>query len=133
MAAFSPYAGEYEWAGKRIHWRCYATAPVYGLRIADHGSTQQAPTGRRWVALQMRSASDPAIQCLLDETVYNFSQILTQVDSDGRAQAVSAAGSMSDEPTLAEAGEADWPANVSHLHVQRARRGTGDSEIPAVA
>ena len=131
MAAFSPYAGEYEWAGTRFNWRCYATAPVYGLRLDDHASTQTAPDGRRWVTLEMRSPRDPRIQILLDETVYDFSQILTQIDGDGRSQAVAAAGSL--DLTLAE-GDAAWPDNVRHLPVQRSARASDkDDGITAVA
>lgn len=78
MSAFQAYTGAYDFAGSSYGWRCYATTRVYQIRESGHGPFPQAPTGRKWL-IQPRQNYEPAVGCLVDEIVEDFSQILLQV------------------------------------------------------
>jgi hypothetical protein len=90
MSAFQAYSGAYEFAGNSYGWRCYATARVYEVRQKRHAPLPSAPHGRKWVA-PPREAYEADVTCLVDATVEEFSQILLQVEAEGRAEAASAA------------------------------------------
>jgi hypothetical protein len=78
MSAFQPYTGAYEFAGSAFGWRCYATARVYEVRQSGHGPFPEAPQGRKWLSAP-RPNYEPAVICLVDATVADFTQILLQV------------------------------------------------------
>jgi hypothetical protein len=84
MSAFQPYAGEYEYGGGTVRWRCYATAPVHGVRPAEHRPFPSAPQGQKWLN-PAEGRRQPAVACLVDETVTEFSQILLQIEARGPA------------------------------------------------
>lgn len=79
MSAFQPYAGEYESAGGTIRWRCYATARVHGVRPADK-PLPNPPLGTKWLT-PAEGRREPAVACLVDEDVTEFSQILLTIDA----------------------------------------------------
>jgi len=80
MSAFQAYAGAYEFDGGAFSWRCYATARVYEVRQRGHAPLPRAPHGRKWVA-PVQQAYEQAVECLVDDTVEEFSQILLQVEA----------------------------------------------------
>jgi hypothetical protein len=86
MAAFSPYGGMYEFAGRSYAWRCYATTRVYETRWSAHAPRDAAPAGRRWIQTG-RHPSDRALVWLVDAEVPEFSQILSQVETRPRPEA----------------------------------------------
>lgn len=78
MAAYQPYAGEYEYDGVVYRWRCYATAPIHQVRSRGHRPWPSAPPGRKWV-YQTRHSHGPDVAWLVDQTLDDFSHILLQV------------------------------------------------------
>ena len=78
MSAFQAYTGAYEINGEAYDWRCYATARVYEIRRSEHGPVPAAPTGRKWIS-PVQQRCEHAVNCLVDASVEDYSQILLQV------------------------------------------------------
>jgi hypothetical protein len=80
MSAFQPYAGEYEDNGGTVRWRCYATAPVHGVRPAEPRPLPSPPAGKKWVKPE-EGRRGAVVACLVDDWVTEFSQILLQIEA----------------------------------------------------
>ena len=78
MAAFAPYRGVYEFGGRSYAWRCYATARVYEVRLADHAPVSFTAQGKKWTAAR-RYPGDEFFHWLIDAHVAEISQILCEV------------------------------------------------------
>ncbi|MFC3070410.1 hypothetical protein [Phenylobacterium soli] len=81
MSAFAPYRGAYEADGQRYAWRCYATARIYEVRLADH-PLPPPPHGKAWLTAA-RHPGDDRMHWLVDEGIDRFSQILCAVEAAG--------------------------------------------------
>jgi len=91
MSAFQPYAGEYDYGGGTVRWRCYATAPVHGVLPAENRPLPSPPQGQKWLNPAEGPRRAP-FACLVDETVTEFSQILLQMEAHGLASEGARAG-----------------------------------------
>lgn len=90
MSAFQPYAGEDEYDGGMIRWRCYATARVHGVHPAEDQPLPRPPKGKKWLR-PAEGRRNSVVACLVDEHVTEFSQILLQIEPRGfAAEAASA-------------------------------------------
>lgn len=78
MSAFQPYAGDYQKGGVVVHWQCYATVRIEGVRYADGEPLPAAPQGKKWLRAAERDGQ-PAVTCLVEDVVEEFSQILLQI------------------------------------------------------
>jgi len=87
MAAFTAYAGTFEDGRQSYRWSCYATCPVYEVRVLDPGLPAPA-SGRKWVSRRQHGQSGPRLAMLVDHQTEEFSQMLAQVSgpqaADGR-------------------------------------------------
>jgi hypothetical protein len=84
MSAFLGYEGVYEHHDETFIWRCYATAPVYDVRRADHAPLPDATPHRHWVHAAHRRFEKP-VAFLVDGGVSDFSQMLVQVVAQPKA------------------------------------------------
>ena len=78
MAAFTAYAGTFEDGRQSYRWSCYATCPVYEVRVLDPGLPAPAG-GRKWVSRRQHGQSGPRLAMLVDRHTEEFSQMLAQV------------------------------------------------------
>lgn len=78
MAAFIPYAGTFEDGRQSYRWSCYATCPVYEVRVLDPGLPAPG-SGRKWVSRRQHGQSGPRLAMLVDGQTEEFSQMLAQV------------------------------------------------------
>ena len=85
MSAFQAYGGSYEFDGRDFGWRCYATAPVYEVRMSDHAPLPPAPKGRKWIR-RSRHKGDAEFGWLIDRETVDFSHILLQVEPERRLE-----------------------------------------------
>jgi hypothetical protein len=82
MSAFQAYAGAYDFDGGSYSWRCYATARVYAIRKSEHTPFPTAPEGLKWVT---PARQEQQVDCLVEDGVGEFSQILLQVQAQPEA------------------------------------------------